>query len=514
MANKLMEMSKVRQIIKLYASQELGKKKIAVRLGISKNTVKQYVDLFLMMKRSWEELSSLTDYELNKLFHPPKAFALGTKLQGLFAYFPVLEKEMRRRGMTIKKQYEAYKQLHPDGYQSTMFHVYYQRWRKKQEPSLPIEHKIGDKLYVDFAGETLPYVDTDTGEVKQSQVFVATLGWSGYTYIEALENQSISEFIRGCENALHHIQGVPLAIVPDNLKSAVMKAHKYEPLINAQFQSFADHYAVAISPARSRKPKDKAPVENMVKLAYKEIYTQVSPQGMMPLADLNKRIHQELERFNAHPFTGQQESRMDHWNMERPFLQALPKNRYEIYGISQCTVMKNGHVYLSADQHYYSVPYELIGEKLKMHYTRSEVRLFKQYELVATHPRIKSKHKYSTIKTHLSPAHQLMTEWSSDYFIQRGLEIDEVVGLYIRKVLEKKPYPEQAYRSCQGILSFEKRVGKQRLVKACIRANQFELYNYRIIEDILKRNLEESSDQSMELPMPQHENIRGGHYYQ
>lgn len=513
MANKSIEMSKVRQIMKLYI-QHMGKKKIAERLGVSKNTVKQYVDVFIGMKRTWDELSKLTDFELNKLFHPPKPLEIGTKKKQLYDFFPELEKQLRRRGMTLGKQFKAYKELHPDGYNSTMFYIYYRRWKKQGDPSFPIQHFIGDKMYVDFAGETLPYVDMETGEVKEAQVFISVLGWSLYAYVEALPNQTVGEFIQGCENALHYFNGVPLAVVPDNLKSAVIKSSKYEPVINENFQAFADHYGIAVAPARSRKPKDKAPVENMVKLAYKEIYTKVTLKGPLPLDELNAQIRQELSRFNATPLTGKEESRQDQWTLEQSFLQAIPNTLYELRSIRSCTVMKNGHVFLSEDQHYYSVPFELIGQKLKLHYTRAKVELYKQYELVAKHDRVKSKHNYSTDKSHLSPQHQHMTEWSPEFFIERGKAIDPAVAHYIEQVLEKKPYAEQAYKSCQGILSFVKRVGHERLINACKRAHEFGQYNYRIIEDILKKRLENYEDQQTEIPMPEHENIRGGNYYQ
>jgi transposase len=513
MANKSIEMSKVRQIMKLY-TQHMGKKKIAERLGVSKNTVKQYVDMFIGIRRTWDDLSKLTDFELNKLFHPPKRLELGTKKKQLYDFFPEMEKHIRRRGMTLQKQFRVYKELYPDGYNGTMFYTYYQRWKKQSDPSLPIEHFIGDKMYVDFAGETLSYIDVETGEVKEAQVFISVLGWSLYAYVEALANQTVEEFIHGCENALHYFKGVPLAVVPDNLKSAVIKSSKYEPIINENFQAFADHYGIAVAPARSRKPKDKAPVENMVKLAYKEIYTEVTLKGPLPLAELNVQIRNCLVRFNTMHLTGKEQSRRDQWIMEQSFLQALPDTMYELRRIRSCTVMKNGHVFLSEDQHYYSVPYELIGERLKLHYTRTKVEVYKQYEVVAKHSRVKSKHNYSTDKSHLSPQHQYMTEWSPDFFIDRGKAIDPAVAYYIEQVLEKKPYAEQAYKSCQGILSFAKRVGHERLIKACKRAHEFGQYNYRIIEDILKKRLENYEDTFDEIPMPSHENIRGGHYYQ
>jgi transposase len=513
MANKTITMSKVRQIIKLYA-QNMGKKKIGERLGMSKNTVKLYTDQFIRLKRSWEELSALTDFELNKLFHPPKEVLATQQLNELYDFFPVLQKQLRRRGMTLTAQFEEYRKLHPDGYGLTSFYGYYNQWRKKVNPSMHIEHKVGDKMYVDFAGETLSYVDIATGEVKEAQVFAAILGWSQYGYIEALPSQRVEDFISGCENALHYFGGVPLALVPDNLKSAVIKASRHEPVINENFSAFADHYGVAVLPARSRKPQDKAHVENLVKLAYKEIYTKLPEDEVLPLEALNKLIGQHLTTFNEALLTGKECSRSDQWIMEQSSLNPLPELLYEMRTIKQVTVMKNGHVYLKEDQHYYSVPYELIGKKLKMHYSRSAVELYQHYEHVATHTRLRSPHNYSTTPSHLSSEHRYVAEWHPDFFIQQAQAIDEVVEFYIRQVLLRKAYPEQAYKSCQGILSFVKRIGKERLINACKRAHEIGYYNYKTIEDILKKNLDSYIEDTPTQPMPSHENIRGGNYYQ
>ncbi|MBA3680334.1 MAG: IS21 family transposase [Bacteroidetes bacterium] len=513
MANKTISMSKVRQIIKLF-SQRMGKKKIAVRLGMSKHTVKLYIEHFHSLKTTWEDLSKLTDFELNKLFHPPKEIPIGDRLKQLRDFFPDMEKQLRRRGMTVSRQFKEFKALHPETYCETSFYKYYKQWCKKVNPAMHIEHKVGDKMYVDFAGATLPYVDTDTGEIKNAQVFVAILGWSQYAYVEAMHNQTIEEFIAACENALHYFKGVPLAIVPDNLKSAVFKASNYEPTVNENFKAFADHYGIAILPARSRKPQDKAHVENMVKLSYQKIYTNLPEKEIMPLSELNKLIATHLAALNDAPLTGKECSRTDQWIMELPALHPLCETGYEIRKIKQVTVTKFAHVYLTEDQHHYSVPYELIGKKLKMQYSRSQVNLFDQYELVATHTRVRSRGNYSTDPSHMPPQHRYVTEWSPTFFIEKAKAIDAVVEQYIKEVLAKKQHPEQAYKSCMGILSFAKRVGNNRLIKACKRAHEIGYYNYKIIDDILKNNLDKYDEDPEPALMPTHDNIRGGTYYQ
>jgi len=513
MANKTTSMSKVRQIIKLY-TQQMGKKKIGERLGMSKHTVKHYIDLFRSLKIPKEELFKLSDFDLNKLFHPPKETLINDQLKQLYDFFPLMAIQLRRRGMTVKKQFFEYKALYPQTYGETSFYHHYNQWRKKVNPTMHIEHKIGDKMYVDYAGATLPYVDIETGEIKNAQIFVAILGWSQYAYVEATYSQTIEEFITACENALRYFNGVPLALVPDNLKSAVHKASNYEPTVNENFIAFADHYGIAVLPARSRKPQDKAHVENMVKLSYQNIYTNLSEKVFVPLDELNTQMRQQLIKFNDAQFTAKECSRTDQWIMELSSLQPLPTTLYEMQKIKQVTVMKNGHVYLSEDQHYYSVPYEFIGKKLKMQYSRSEVNLYLQYRLLATHKRLRSPHNYTTTPEHMPAQHLFVTEWTPDYFITKARAIDPIVEYYISQVLAKKQHPEQGYKSCMGILSFAGRVGNIRLINACKRAHAIGYYNYKIIEDILAKNLDKYEEEVQPSDMPTHDNIRGGNYYQ
>lgn len=513
MANKQLHMSKVRQILKLF-SQRIGKKKIAARLAVSKNTVKHYIEFFQALKISYSEIESKSDLDLHNLFHPPQPGKIPLRLERLYEFFPDVEKQLRRRGMTRFLQYTDYRKKYPDGFSRSQFYHYYESWKAVVKPSMPIQHVAGDKMYVDFTGAKLQYVDADTGEIKQAEVFVAILGWSQYTYIEAVRSQSVEDFIAACENALHYFKGVPLAIVPDNLKSAVFKANRYEPELNKNFAALAAHYGTSILPARVRKPQDKAHVENMVKLTYQRIYTNLPEKWISNLEQLNEQLHQRLPLVNDVQLTGKECSRTDQWILELPTLQGLAPSRYEMREMKLATVMKNGHVYLSQDKHYYSAPYELIGKKLELQYSRSTVYLFLNYELIATHKRVRSPHQYSTDSSHLAPQHRYLTEWSPEFFLNKAKQIDPLVEHYIREVLAKKQHPEQAYKSCQGILSMEKRVGTKRLIKACKRAHEIGYYNYKIIEEILKKNLDQFDDDPVQLNMPAHENIRGANYYQ
>jgi transposase len=514
MANNLISMSKLRQILKMFCDGH-SKKHIAKLHSVSRNTVRRHIKQFECMRINFEDLSKLSDKELDELFRNETPVIPLNKLEQLYKFFQYAEKKLKQRGMTLLKLWEEYITNYPDGYKQTSFYHYYALWKKRSHPSMHINHKAGDKMFVDYAGEKLHYVDPDTGELKQAEVFVAILGASQLTYIEATESQKKEDFISSCENALHYYGGSPLVIVPDNLKAAVIKSDKYEPKLNENFELFAQHYSMAVLPARVYKPKDKALVEGAVKIAYNRIYTQLQNKTFFSLEELNSVIAEHLEEHNHRLLQGRNYSRRQQFEeMEKGVLQPLPENRFEMRQQTSVTVMKNGHVCLSCDKHNYSVPYQYQGKKVRILYSRSLVEVFYRYELISSHKRIKSPYNYTTLPEHLASHHKYATEWNPDFFLKQAAELAPAVEQYIQQVLIRKPHPEQAYKSCQGILSFAKRAGTERLIKACKRAADYELYNYKIIEQILQKGLDNfEKDGEAELPMPSHEIIRGKEYY-
>jgi len=379
-----------------------------------------------------------------------------------------------------------------------------------------MEHKVGDKLYVDFAGDKLSIVDKQTGEIQSVEIFVAILGASQFTYVEAVMSQQKEDFIGACEGALLYYGGVPAAIVPDNLKSAVTKSSKYEPVLNDSFADFAQHYSTTILPARAYKPRDKALVENAVRIIYTRIYTKIRGNDYFTLEEINAAIRVALEEHNNTLLTGRNYSRRQQFeDVERVALAPLPPLRYELKKELYVTVMKNGHVSLNADKHYYSVPYRFIGKKVKLMYSRSVVEIFYCYERIAIHKRLKSPYNYTTDKDHLASAHRFVSDWTPERFLSWASGIHEDVHLYILKILDRKQHPEQAYKSCVGILSFAKKVGNERLTKACQRALGYGIYNYKTIQTILEKGMDkyDEKEDNENLQMPQHDNIRGEHYY-
>ena len=517
MANKTIVMSRIRQIFRMYA-QGTGKKQISNLTGVARNTIKKYLYRFIAAKITYADIDTMTDHELEQFFATPVPQQPGLRYEQLQALLPGIEKQLKRRGVTRLQIWDNYRQQYPNGYGRSRFNYHIQQYLSRSQPVMHIEHKAGDKLFVDFAGDKLNIVDEQTGELLEVEVFVATLGCSQLTYVEAVNTQRKEDFIKACENALHYMGGAPTAIVPDNLKSAVIKSNKYEPTLNEAFADFADHYSMVVLPARAYRPKDKALVEGAVKLIYRSIYLSVSQVVHTSLLSLNQSIREALETYNNALFKGRDYSRrMQFEELERSVLQPLAQYRYELKQQAIVTVMKNGYVCLRQDTHYYSVPFRLIGKKVKLLFTSTTLEVYYSYERVAVHVRAYAKYKYTTQTEHLASSHRYVSEWTPERFIEQATAIDEVVAVYIAKVITSKPHPEQAYKSCSGILSLARKAGKERLAGACRRADSYGIYNYPIIVEILAKNLDSWQDDpdtiEQEL-MPEHGNIRGNEYYQ
>lgn len=508
-------MCNIRHILRLH-TQNQTKSEIIVQTGIPRSVLNKYLKEFKESGLSFSEINELTDEDLAELFTKPEENPVSEKLQTLFALFPSIDKELKRRGVTRQLLWEEYKAKYPDGVGRSQFKTHFAQWKSRVVPTMRREHIAGDKLYIDFAGDKLYLVDKATGDAKPVEVFVAILGASQLTYVEAVMTQQKEDFIPACEDALHYFGGVPAAIVPDNLRSAVTKSHKYEPTINETFSDFAEHYNTTILPARAYKPKDKALVESAINIIYTRIYARLRNVKFYSLEELNSAIGIALEEHNNQVVTGRNYSRRQQFEeMERVALSQLPILRYEFKKRFYATVLKHGHVSLSADKHYYSVHYSFIGKKVKVMYSRYNVEIYFNYERIALHKRLQSPYKYTTDKEHLPATHRFVYELTADRLLTQADEIHKDVRLYISKILGKHQHHDQTYKICLGVLSFATKVGNDRLIKACQRALDYGVYNYRTIKKILENGLEQCDDENENesLKIPQHENIRGQEYY-
>ncbi len=507
-------MSNIRHILRLH-TQNQTQSEIIVQTGIPRFTLKKYIKDFKDNKLTFAEINELSDKDLEELFVKPEN-KVNEKLQTLYNLFPKIDKELKRKGVTRTLLWEEYKSKYPDGVGITQFDFHFSQWKARISPTMRQEHKAGDKLYIDFAGKKLSFYDKETKVTKPVEVFVAILGASQLTFVQAVMSQQKEDFIGACEDALNYFGGVPAAIVCDNLKSAVTKSSKYEPTINETFANFAEHYNTTILPARANKPKDKALVESAINIIYTRIYAKIRNETFFNLEELNKSIGLALEEHNNQLVTGRDYTRRQRFDeIERATLLPLPMLRYEFKKQLQATVTREGYISLSTDKHFYSVPFCFIGKKVKVMFSQYNVEVFYNYERIALHKRSKSPFKYTTDKEHLSPNHRFVSELSPERIVLLAEEIGKDVKIYIIKILNQSKYHEQACKVCLGVLAFAKKVGKERLTKACQRALDYGIYNYKTIKKILEKGLDkqESDDDDEQRKMPEHDNIRGKDYY-
>lgn len=510
-------MKKIREIIRMSCEGTMSNRQIARSLKVSRPVVAQYIIDFKKTGLTYEDIKAMDDeYLLEVLEKRQKEKSERYKiLSDKFEYFA---KELKRVGVNLQTLWEEYREEYPDSYSYAQFCYHYQVWRNGNELSMHMEHKAGDKMFADFTGKKLKITDRETGRETPVEVFVALLGASQYTYVEGVTDQGKESWIRVNENTLWYFGGVPLAIVPDNLKSGVTKADKYEPDINPEYYDFARYYQTVILPARSRHPKDKALVEGAVNIVYSWIFAKLRDRVFYTLKELNIAIWQELEKYNDRPMQRLKMSRKELFSeTEKGILKPLPNSLYEIKKFSRLKVQFNYHIYLSADKHYYSVPYEYRGRQVDIVYSDTNVEIYCRNMRIACHKRDRKVNGYTTIKEHMPPQHRWVGEWNVERITSWAGKIGINTKALIVKVLETKEHPEQGYKVCLGILSLARKYGETRLDKACRYALTFGNYSLKSIKSTLEHRLEDQQDMFAELGvpvnLPVHENIRGNQYY-
>ncbi len=514
MSNKPIDMYKIRQLLRLYACGK-GTRFISHTTGIARNTVKKYLQHFVSLNVSVAQTEAMSDAELARAFLIQKPVSPNQRIDDLESLLSDLVARLKKRGVTKKIVYAYYCSQCTDPFKHSAFLERLNAFMGKSQPSMRIVHKAGDKLFIDFTGKHLYITDKQSGEVQEVEVFVAILGCSQLTFVTAVASQQKHDFMLACERALYFYGGAPQAIVPDNLKSAVHKAGRYESELNEGFAAFAAHYNTYVFPTRVYKPKDKALVEGAVKIIYTSIFTHIDSQVYHDLDSLNAAILVHLQAHNTTLLTGCAYSRRQQFDeLEKALLKPLNPYPFDPMTAKMLSVAKTGYVLI--EQYYYSIPYKFIGKKVKLLYNRTRVEAYSGHDLIATHERSYDKEKYVQNEQHLASWHRYPAEWNPEKFISDATLVDPVVAGYIEKVLARNEYPEKNYRACQGILNLGKRVGGPRLINACRRADSFGVYSYSIVERIL---LSKADHIPLEPPinqtgMPEHDNIRGEDYYQ
>lgn len=430
-----------------------------------------------------------------------------------------IHRELRRKGVTLQLLWAEYKQMHPtEGYQYSQFCQRYYQWRQRLNLVMRQNHRAGEKLFIDYAGQTVPVTDPATGEVRQAQIFVAVLGASNYSYAEAMWTQELGPWIGAHCRALEFLGGVPAILVPDNLKAGVYRASRYEPEINATYQEMAAHYGTVVIPARPRKARDKAKVEAGVLLIERWILAALRNRQFFSLAELNEAIAELLVVLNDKPFQKLEGSRRSLFEtVDKPALKPLPPQRYEFAEWKKARVNIDYHV--EVRQHdirtYYSVPYQLVHQQLDVRLTATIAEIFHSGKRVASHPRVYRNGQYVTGPRHMPAAHRKHAEWTPSRIIRWAETTGPNTAALVQAILETKLHPEQGYRPCLGLLRLGQRYTPERLEAACTRALHLGAIAYRSVKSILERGLDRLPLMPPDdVPPPlSHSNVRGPEYY-
>lgn len=514
MAGKPKSMSQIKQLLRLYKRGK-GKKEIARSLGVSKNTVKSYLNKLEQAKMDIDSLLALEDPVLEAKFHPGNPAYKDGRFEHLKSRLDYYVRELKRTGVTQQLLWDEYIADYPEGYSRSQFCFHLSQHLLASKPSMVLQHKPGEKLYIDFAGKKLSYIDPHTGELIYCQVFVACLPYSDYNFSMAVASQSIGDFLYALGCCLEEFGGVPQVLVPDNLKAAIIKASPYEPDVNRAMEDFANHYGTTVIPARVRKPKDKALVENQVKLVYTRVYAKLRNQQFFSLKMLNQAIKQKTREHNQtgmqqKPYCRQQRFLAD----EKHLLKPLPDQPFELKYYRTLKVAKNNHIYLTKDKHYYSVPFAYIGVKVKVIYTRTMVYIYAKGKQVAVHIRNYGMGRYSTNKEHLCSAHNHYLDRSPEYYIRKAKAASDELGELIQMVFKQDRHPEQLYRTCDGLLSLQRKTDTATFKKACLIALKNQVCSYKFITNIISNKMTDIPEEEKNNPaLPEHKNIRGKAYY-
>ena len=512
MAAERLSMRKIKEVLRLAALGQ-GPAAIAQSLRIGQNTARRYVKRAEEACLVWPLPPELGEAALAALLFPPPP-AAGTVRP--VPDWAEVQRELRRKGVTLQLLWLEYKAVDPDAaYQYTQFCEHYRRWRKRLDPVLRQEHRAGEKVFVDYAGQTVAVVDPTTGELREAQIFIGVLGASNFTFAEATWTQTLPDWIGSHVRMFAYMGGTTVAIVPDNLHSGVKHACFYDPDINPTYQDLAVHYGTAVLPARPRRPRDKAKVESGVLLAERWILAPLRNHTFHSLAELNREIRRLLEDLNDRPFQKLEGTRRSQFEaFERGALRSLPSTPFEI--AERRTARANIDYHVEVMGHLYSVPYQLVRRAVEVRITTSGVEIFHDGRRVAAHMRSFRKGRFTTDPGHRPKSHQAQLEWSPSRLIRWAQKTGPSAAALVQHVLDSRPHPEHGYRACLGILRLGKRYGSERLEAACARALHIRGTTYRSVKSILEHGLDSEPlvDEQTSLQLPKdHPHLRGPDYY-
>ena len=506
-------MHKIRTVLRL-AAFGLSQRQIALSCQIGQATVSDYLSLAGQAGLKWPDVADWDEDRLVAALLPQQRPA-PTWRKAAEPDFAAMRRELQtHKHLTLQLLWQEYREQQPEGYGYSRYCGLYRTWLKRQDVVLRHEHRAGEKLFIDYAGDTIPVHDVATGGVRAAAVFVAVLGASNYTFAEATWTQGLADWIGSHLRAFEFFGGVPEIAVPDNLKSGVTRACRYEPDLNRTYEEMAAHYGVAVIPARRMKPRDKAKVEVGVLVVERWIMAALRKRKFFSLSELNQAIAELLTRLNERPFRKAEGTRRSLFEvLDKPALRPLPAERYQ-YG-DWATARVNIDYHVVADGHFYSVPYRLVQEPVEVRTSASTIEIFHKGVRVASHARSHEPNKATTLDEHRPKSHQRYLEWTPSRLVEWGRKIGPLTAELLERIMACKPHPEQGYRACLGIIRLGGKYGKPRVEAVARRALLHKTYSYKSVESMLRHNLDTLPEPGAEPPRPplDHPNIRGSEYF-
>ncbi len=519
MPRERVSMRKIREVLRLKWGLGISERQVAQSCDMGRSTVADYLERATLAGLSWPLPEDLDDNALESKLFPPieeikrKSYPTPN--------WEIVHQELKHKGVTLLLLWREYLAQNPEGFGYCTFTVKYREWKQGLNVTMRQDHKAGEKLFVDYAGMTVPIINQETGEIAEAQVFVAVLGASNYTYAEVTNSQKLEDWLASHRRAFEFFGGVPEIVVPDNLKSGVTSPCYYEPELNWAYAELAQHYDVAVIPTRVRKPRDKAKVETGVKIVEENLLAPLRNRTFFSVQEANEAIGFLLTELNIKPFQKLPGSRKSLFEqLEKPVLRPLPVEAYVLAHWKKAKVNIDYHI--EVDGHYYSVPFQFARQQVDVRLTSNTLEVYQQGKRIASHRRLpdllQHRGRHSTLSEHMPKAHQQNLEWTPGRLINWAEKTGEYTAKVVEEILTSRPHPQQGYRSCMGIIRLTKSYGSDRLEAACKRACYFRAFSYKSIESILKNNLDREPlpDETKErtTTVHTHVNIRGASYYQ
>jgi transposase len=501
-------MRKIREALRLKAAG-LSYRAIARVCLIGKSTVREYLERAAEAGLTWPLPEGLSEEEIERRLFPSEPVLVRKEPEPNWGE---IHRELRKKGVTRQLLWQEYREASPQGYRYSQFCERYRRWTKALQPVLRMPHKAGEKMFVDYAGMSVPYADRETGDRRGAAVFVATLGASSLTYAEAQASQELTNWISGHVRAFEYFGGVTEAVVPDNTKTGVTSACFYEPELNPTYQALAEFYRAAVLPTRVKHPKDKAKAETGVKVV-EMLLARLRRRQFFSLEELNAALRPLLEELNDRTMEHLGKSRRQLYEeLDRPALRPLPSEPFEMAEWGRARVNIDYHV--AFGKHFYSVPYRYLHKKVEVRATAQTVEVFFRGERIASHARDDTPYHYSTLNEHRPESHRALLEWTPERFVRWAESAGPFTAEMVRRLMESRPHPEQGYRASLGIMRLGRGFGRERLEAACERALAFDLVSFRGVRNILQAGFDRvKKEEPVRTPEKPHANLRGRGYY-